>query len=190
MHFLQTAQRFFEAARHLSYFRSNKFDSTLQGLPESTAFGDDAPALTPLDSATSLRRRASLRVLLAEDCPVNRQLACALLSRWGIEPVIACDGAEAVRLADAQDFDIILMDVVMPVMDGLSATVEIRRLERENSIRRAVPVVAFTSTAIAYNKALLHRLGINDVLKKPSNVDMMKECLERWCPDDAAALSV
>jgi CheY-like chemotaxis protein len=189
MHLLQTAQRFFEAARHLSYFRSSKFDSPLQASPESTSFGDDAPALVPLESSPSLQRRASLRVLLAEDCPVNRLSACALLSHWGIEPVIACDGAEAVRLADAQDFDLILMDVVMPVMDGLSATVEIRRLERENSIPRAVPVVAYTSTEIAFNKALLNRIGISDILKKPSNVYSMRECLERWCPDQSTALS-
>jgi CheY-like chemotaxis protein len=188
MHFLQAARRLVEVALQLPYFQSTAPGSPSCVEAESTTFGDSETTAVPLDSTPPIQHKASLRVLLAEDCPVNRLMACALLSRWGIEPVIACDGAEAVRLANAQDFDIILMDVVMPVMDGLSATVEIRRLERENSIQRAVPVVAYTSTAIACNKALLNRVGINDVLKKPSNIDLMKECLERWCPDKSVAL--
>ena len=72
----------------------------------------------------------SLRVLLVDDCPMQQLLACALLSRWGVMPQIACDGFEAVLLVGEQDFDIVLMDVEMPVMDGLKATARIRQNER------------------------------------------------------------
>jgi CheY-like chemotaxis protein len=127
-----------------------------------------------------------LHVLLVDDCPFQRLLACTLLSRWMILPELASDGMEAVLRASEQDFDIILMDIQMPVMDGLTATLRIRRDERARRCGTPVPVVAHTSDN-GYDEALWVHCGINAVLCKPCAAFEMGECLERWCGHKFAA---
>ena len=135
-----------------------------------------ASAVPPMAS-----QAARIRVLVVDDCPVNRLLACAALSQWGISPKIACNGEEAVRLACEQSFDLILMDLTMPVMDGFAATRAIRRFERARPFRPAVPVVAYTAEDMPMRDALLHRSGLNGWLSKPCDQLTMTLCLERWC---------
>jgi CheY-like chemotaxis protein len=122
-------------------------------------------------------------VLLVDDSAVSRYVTCALLGRWGIMPKLAFDGAEAVRLArsHALDLDLVLMDIQMPVMDGLAATACIRSFEREHSYPR-VPVVAYTSSAIAGKEDFLRESGMDAVLEKPCPSTSLRECLLRWCP--------
>ena len=95
-------------------------------------------------------------------------------------PQLAFDGAEAVRLARSRALDLVLMDLQMPVMDGLAATACIRRFEREHSYPR-VPVVAYTSSAIAAKDAFLRESGMDAVLEKPCPETSLRECLLRWC---------
>jgi hypothetical protein len=73
-------------------------------------------------ATTSLAATAPLRVLLADDCPINQFLGAALLSTWGITPQIASNGVEALELVIEGEFDVVLMDLEMPVMNGLNAT--------------------------------------------------------------------
>ncbi len=135
----------------------------------------------------ALVRASRLRVLLVDDCPVQQLLTCALLARWNILPQIACDGLEAVLLSGEQDFDIILMDVEMPVMDGLTATARIRQSERRARRERPVPVVAYTTGNLAADEGRWRTCGMNGVLNKPCDALEMSECLERWCPSGFAA---
>jgi len=145
-----------------------------------------------LSDSASLSRVASHpqmprpRVMVVDDNPANHLDASELLSAWGITPVLAADGAEAVALARGQDFDLILMDLNMPVLDGLSATQQIRRYEAENAHARA-PVVAYTSSVFAeldpdVPNALLRSRGIDGLLAKPCDARSLKACLVRWCP--------
>jgi CheY-like chemotaxis protein len=120
------------------------------------------------------------RILVVDDCPANQLLVAALLWRWGITPLVAADGAEAVALACGQDFDLILMDLQMPVLDGLTATRQLRRFELEHARPRA-PVVAYTSTLLGANEQLLRACGIDASLEKPCNSQSLEECLMRWC---------
>lgn len=122
------------------------------------------------------------RVLLVDDCPVNRLLARELLSRWGIEPTLAVDGSQAVRIAREQAFDLILMDVDMPVMDGLDATARIRRFARDHATDRQVPVVAYTGGPFPSGAPELQQCGMDAVLRKPCEVAEMAACLQRFCP--------
>lgn len=126
--------------------------------------------------------RPSLRVLVADDSPVNRELACALLSHFGVDPVLAADGSQAVRLAREQAFDLVLMDLDMPVMDGLAATGQIRRFDAEHATHRQVPVVAYTSGPFPSDEGHLRRLGLDAVLRKPCLPRDLAACLERHCP--------
>ena len=98
-------------------------------------------ASTPLASPGGRGRLGVVpRVLLVDDCPLQRLLGLAFLSRWHITPDIAGGGREAVLLAREQDFDMILMDLDMPEVDGFAATTGIREQERSMGRRKRVPV--------------------------------------------------
>jgi CheY-like chemotaxis protein len=118
-----------------------------------------------------------LRVLVADDNPSHLAHARDMLSAWGITPMVAADGAEAVTLACKRGFDLILMDLQMPVLDGLAATKQIRHFEFEQSSART-PVLAYTSHAV--DEGLLRHCGLDGVLEKPCNADVLRACLLRW----------
>lgn len=130
-----------------------------------------APAVSPL------------RVLVVDDCPFNQLLAGALLARWGIRPVLASEGAQAVRLAAEAAFDLILMDVDMPVMNGLEATARIRRFDAARATRRGVPVVAYTGGPFPADAHELSLSGMDAVLHKPCAAGEMAACLQHFCPE-------
>ena len=118
------------------------------------------------------------RVLIADDDPVNLAVMSALLRSRGIDISLAADGAEAVALACELPFDLVLMDLQMPVLDGLSATSAIRRFETLSS-RTPVPVVAYSSLSPAALVLAAH--GLNGSLPKPCADQELDGCLLRWC---------
>jgi CheY-like chemotaxis protein len=128
-------------------------------------------------------RPGPVLVLVVDDCPLQRMLACKLLLNWSIVPVLASDGVEAVLLAGELELDIILMDVQMPVLDGLMATLRIRQQEQIRQAPTAVPVVAHTAGGMSADSKLLSRCGMNALLRKPCTAPEMESCLSRWCPD-------
>lgn len=125
----------------------------------------------------------SPRVLLVDDCPVQLLLGCVLLARWQIIPELARDGLEAVLLAREQEFDLLLMDVEMPVLGGLAASHRIRRHEQQYKPARRVPIVAYTANEAALDERTWRDNGMDAVLGKPSTESVMERCLKRWCPD-------
>jgi CheY-like chemotaxis protein len=133
----------------------------------------------PYDRATDARPERPC-VLVVDDDPVNLMLACEMLSFCGTKPLAAADGAEAVALACELRLDLILMDLQMPVLDGYSATQQIRRFEREHA-RTRVPVVAYTSTRVSADQPHLRDIGIDAVLHKPGDARTFQECVMRWC---------
>lgn len=128
------------------------------------------------------------RILVVDDCPVNHMVVAAMLWRWGITPLVAADGAEAVALACGQDFDLILMDLQMPVLDGLTATRQLRRFELKHACPRA-PVVAYTSSLFGVDEQLLRACGIDASLQKPCNAQSLEACLTRWCGHEFQVLA-
>lgn len=137
----------------------------------------------PPASASPQQPHASPRVLLVDDCPIQLLLGCVLLARWQIVPEIANDGLEAVLLAREQEFDLLLMDVEMRVMDGLTATRRIRQHEKQSKRGKRVPVVAYTGSEAALSEHTWRECGMDAVLGKPSPEPIMELCLKRWCPD-------
>jgi CheY-like chemotaxis protein len=141
------------------------------------------PALAAFETYGDPRRRR-LCVLVVDDDPANLRFADDLLRSLGITPTLAEDGAEAVALAGARTFDLILMDLQMPVQDGLAATKRIRADEHERSAAR-VPVLAYTGCA--FDGKLLRDCGLDGVLDKPCSAQALQDCLLRWCARDLAA---
>jgi signal transduction histidine kinase len=133
-----------------------------------------------LEAGETLRQQApsSLRILLVEDNLVNQKLATALLIKKGHEVVVAGNGLDAVQAAKRQTFDLILMDVQMPEMDGFEATAAIRRLE-ENCGRRT-PIVALTAHAMHGDDERCVEAGMDDYLVKPIDLNRLREVLWKW----------
>jgi signal transduction histidine kinase/FixJ family two-component response regulator len=110
-----------------------------------------------------------VRVLAAEDNSVNRLVLKTLLGQFGLEPVMVEDGEAAVAAWEAQDWDLILMDVQMPRLDGPSAARRIRALEAERG-RARTPIVALTANAMTHQTAAYHAAGMDDVVTKPIEI--------------------
>lgn len=121
----------------------------------------------------------AVNVLVVDDDPVNLMVVSALLETRGFVPMLAADGAEAAALASELHFDLILMDMQMPILDGLSAASLIRQHERSAS-RPGVPIVAYSS--VPPQASVLARHGVNGSLIKPCGDQGLEDCLLRWCP--------
>lgn len=123
---------------------------------------------SPADSDSSQAAAMSLspmKILLAEDGVTNQKVALGVLSTWNHEVTIANDGEEAVRLWQQGDYDVILMDIQMPVMNGLDATRRIRELETGSE--HHTPIVAMTAHAMKGDRATCLAAGMDDYLSKP-----------------------
>lgn len=131
--------------------------------------------------------RLSGRVLLAEDNPVNQEVASAMLQRIGVSMAIANNGKEAVELLKRERFDVVLMDCQMPVMDGFEATASIREREASLGVNPPLPIIALTANAIAGDRENCLARGMSDYLSKPFAQSQLHEILARWLPDRAAA---
>lgn len=138
---------------------------------------DEAPAAP----AAPLRGH----VLLVEDNEVNRRVAHRVLSLIGLTVDDACDGSEALRRLAAAEYDAVLMDCQMPVMDGYAATRERRRLENAGGLRH-LPIIAMTANAMAGDREKCLAAGMDDYLTKPLDRGLLERMLRRWLPRDAA----
>ena len=116
------------------------------------------------------------RILLVEDNEINRDVVIELLTSMNLDVAIATNGQEGLELAISEPFDLILMDVQMPVMDGLTAT----RLIRNESQLKTIPIIAMTANAMSsdYDKSLA--AGMNDHLNKPIEMAKLVKALNRW----------
>ncbi|MFP4054251.1 MAG: cache domain-containing protein [Phycisphaerae bacterium] len=135
------------------------------------------PSTVPADCAQARESGPALRVLLAEDNVVNRKLACHLLSKHGHEVTAVTNGLEALDALEADPFDLVLMDVQMPEMDGLAATREIRRRERESG--RRVPICAMTAHAMKGDEERCLLAGMDAYVSKPIRASTLMDTIER-----------
>jgi two-component system, sensor histidine kinase and response regulator len=141
-----------------------------------------------IGGTSSWRRRASYkptplphfggRVLLVEDNPVNQAVAERMLQRVGLEVALATDGRAAVGAVHEHPFDLVLMDIQMPVMDGLDATRAIRAGQAGRPVR--TPIVALTANAMPGERDLCLAAGMDDFLPKPFSSHQLHELLARW----------
>jgi CheY-like chemotaxis protein/HPt (histidine-containing phosphotransfer) domain-containing protein len=115
-------------------------------------------------------------VLLVEDHVINQKLAVALLERWGHRVTLVVNGEQALAAVASAKFDVVLMDMLMPVMDGLEATRRIRASETDD---QHVPIVAMTANAMESDRQLCLAAGMDDYLSKPIRAAELQAMLER-----------
>ena len=136
-----------------------------------------SPAASPLLTRHSLREaQRALNILLVEDHPTNQKLALGLLTKWGHQGTLAQNGQEAIDLLASQSFDVILMDMQMPVMGGIEATQRIRANESEKQLPRT-PIIAMTAAAMQDDRDACLAAGMDDYLAKPIKVRELQEKL-------------
>jgi len=128
----------------------------------------------------SLREtRTSLRILLAEDNVVNQKLASRLLEKRGHTVAVASNGREALALADQHPFDLVLMDVQMPELDGLQATAILREKEKSNG--QHLPVIAMTAHAMKGDEERCLAAGMDGYVSKPIDASHLFSMIEEVC---------
>ena len=137
---------------------------------------DDADYAEPEAASAVLDR--PMRLLVVEDNAVNRELITTLLTPFGIEIDTACDGAEAVEAVTRGRYDVILMDMQMPVMDGLTATRRIRAMSDSEAAR--TPIIAMTANVLPEQVARCREAGMDDHLGKPINLSQLLLALDHW----------
>ncbi len=120
-----------------------------------------------------------LRILLAEDNATNQKLALRLLARMGYQADVAASGLEVLQALERQLYDVVLMDVQMPEMDGLEAT---RRLRRELPVERQPRVIAMTANAMQGDREMCLAAGMNDYVSKPIRIEVLVEALSKSRP--------
>jgi two-component system, sensor histidine kinase and response regulator len=150
--------------------RSQLFDSLAQVLAKP----EPSPATAP-DVPPSARGR----LLLAEDNDINALVAVGILGSLGFETDVAQNGAEALDRLSGNDYDGVLMDCQMPVMDGYTATTELRRRETD---RRHTPVIALTASARWEDRDRCLAAGMDDFVSKPVDQHSLAQTLDRWIP--------
>jgi signal transduction histidine kinase/CheY-like chemotaxis protein len=133
----------------------------------------------PPSVQSSAPARAVARVLVAEDNAVNQRLVKRMLEKMGHTVDIAPDGYQAVTLAMANHYDVVLMDCSMPEMDGYQATAEIRRLHQEGALRR-IPVIALTANALPEDRERCLAAGMDDYLSKPIAREDLRAMLDKY----------
>jgi CheY-like chemotaxis protein len=126
-----------------------------------------------------------LRILAAEDNAVNQLILKTLLGQVGLEPMLVFNGQDAVAAWELEDWDVILMDVQMPTMDGIAATRHIRSREAETG-RPATPIIALTGNAMSYQVEGYLAAGMNSVVVKPIQVEQLFNALDAVTSDEAA----
>ncbi len=147
------------------------------GMPARSADQDPLPDANAFASWL-LANRSGCHVLLAEDNTLNQEIASELLQNVGLRVTIAQNGQEAVTMAGQAHFDLILMDLSMPVMGGLEAAATIRTLPGQ----AATPILALTANAFKEDRQRCLEAGMNDHLAKPVTPTTLYQALARWLP--------
>ncbi len=129
-------------------------------------------------------RRGAARILLAEDNIFNQEVAVGILKKLGVHTDVVANGAEAIKALETLPYDLVLMDVQMPEMDGLEATRRIR--QPESAVRNhQVPIIAMTANAMQGDREKCLEAGMNDYTSKPVSPKDLALTLEKWLPKKA-----
>lgn len=156
--------------------RSILFDTIMEALMDGQTRGTNAKQVT--NDSIVPANIAGARILLVEDNKLNQQVATEVLESIGVSVDIASNGQRALEKIKNKEYDLILMDIQMPIMDGLEAT----RVIREEYQLESLPVIAMTAHALVGDKEKSLVAGMNDHITKPIEPEVLMETLGRWLP--------
>jgi CheY-like chemotaxis protein/HPt (histidine-containing phosphotransfer) domain-containing protein len=164
---------------------SQLFNALVEHFSPEDAPGASPAARAPLLSDTALH---NLRILVAEDNQTNQKLALLTLRKMGYRADVVANGQEAVTAVRDREYDVVLMDVQMPEMDGLTATMEIRRLEQAGQLpgSRNLKIFAMTANVMTGDREHCLQAGMDDYISKPVRVTTLQKLLEEVPPGEAA----
>jgi len=115
-----------------------------------------------------------LSILLVEDNLLNQRIVTFSLKRFNHEVTIANHGVEAIEKFCEKKFDVILMDIMMPVMDGIEATVKIREIEKRDNIQHRTPIIALTANTMDNDRDKCISFGMDEFMSKPFDIEKLK----------------
>ncbi|MGN7360167.1 PAS domain S-box protein [Paenibacillus sp. SAF-054] len=176
---------FYFTIKTKAWSQTDSEEGALKPAPEPVSIEEAGNTAEPEATAASypelpeatLPRFGQLKILVVDDHPVNRQLLVTILNKMGYRPDVAVNGLEALRTAMKQQYDLILMDVQMPVMDGIEAVQSIRR---HLASKRRPAVVAVTAFADDQHRRMCLEAGMDDFISKPVLVPELARVLEKW----------
>jgi PAS domain S-box-containing protein len=141
------------------------------------SFTNETITKTPIAELDKLSLKG-MKILVAEDNKINAMVLTRFLNKWNVESQVAEDGQKAIDMANSDVFDLILMDLQMPVMDGRTATTQIR--QSNNLMVRKIPIVALTADALIDSQRALLRSGFDDCVTKPFSPEMLFKLLKKY----------
>jgi len=136
-----------------------------------------SPEITEDIDPAATRYFSALRILLVEDNAISRQVIVQMLEKMGHAITIAVDGEEAVRMFAERNFDLVLMDIQIPVMDGVAATRKIQALQQHQ--QKKAPIIAITANAMAGDRERLLAEGLDDYIAKPVSLKTLADTIQR-----------
>jgi CheY-like chemotaxis protein/HPt (histidine-containing phosphotransfer) domain-containing protein len=142
---------------------------------------------TPLEEKNSLSSM-NYKVLLAEDNIINQQVAIGVLKKFGLKVDTVSNGIEAIKALELHHYDLVLMDIQMPEMDGYEATERIRNPD-SLVINHQIPIIAMTANVLGGDRENCLEAGMNDYISKPVTPQSLIETLKRWLPDQKIIIS-
>lgn len=165
----------------------SKCDSRLLTLPVTykklltMVGGKHVKSRTDEKPATSCSSASGCHILLVEDSPALQLVAKAMLTKLGVQVQLEANGRDAVEAVRRGDFDLVLMDIQMPIMDGMMATAHIRELQATKKAQ--IPIVALTAYAMKGDDQQFLEAGMNDYLTKPIRLEQLQRVFDRWLPE-------
>ncbi len=163
--------------------RSDLFDSMVLSLDSGKK--DMGPGRIITRHKYNELRDDKMQILLVEDSIINQQVVLGILKKLGIRADVAANGLEALNALETIPYDLVLMDVQMPVMDGLVASGTIRD-PNSRVLDHAIPIIAMTAHAMASDKERCQQAGMNDYLSKPLDPLILAEKLDKWLPKQSS----
>ncbi len=142
----------------------------------------DTSRNAPSEAFKSLETISGARILLVEDNEINQEVGLALLRQANFSVDLAENGRIALDMLEAQSYDLVLMDMQMPVMDGVTATIQLRTMSRYANL----PVIAMTANALLADRQRCMSAGMNDFIPKPIEPDLLWQTLVKWIPERQA----
>jgi len=151
--------------------------NVLNGISDSSHYGAKADSLTRFIAPDA-------RVLVVDDANTNLRVAEGLLAPYKMRVDICRSGPDAIEAVQAERYDIIFMDHMMPGMDGLEATKRIRNIRCQDDYYRKLPIIALTANAVAGAREMFLSEGLNDFISKPIDIAKLKAVLDKWIPQE------